>query len=57
MPQHQFDPNFYQSKKAEREKHKNKPDFKAISSADKDYLLYLLAKQAGLIPPGMKYKV
>jgi len=41
--------------KAEKEKHKNKT-WKNLSSGDKDYILFLLAKAAGAVPKDMAYE-
>ena len=43
------------AKEVEKEKHKGKP-WKNLSSSDKDYALFLLCKEAGIIPADMLYK-
>ena len=48
-------PNISGAKNAEKEKNKGKP-WKNLSSGDKDYALFLLCKEAGVIPADMLYE-
>jgi len=55
---HHLDPAFsaLTDKKAMKEKHKNKDEFKALSTNEKDELLYTLCVERGLWPQEIPYK-